>query len=116
MNSTQESSWLGAVIDGECCINVRDEKRWKNARPSLRLTLKMCDKDVVEAFHRITKTTTKICSYEDKRGNYKTTYISVCNGIWAENSLKRAYPYLHKRKKKETDKAFRQNLSHYSKE
>jgi hypothetical protein len=114
VNSQQESSWLDGIIETEGSITTTKPKG--KGRPSLSLTVEMADKDIIETFHKIVKTPKRIYyrNRKQKNSKWKDLFGSRVSGNNAENVLKRAYPYLYSRRKKEIDRALDFNLSHHS--
>lgn len=132
MNSLQESAWLAGILEGEGCFRVQRKSLSPSSssgtRDQLVVSLKMNDRDIVEAATDIMSAAGIV---EDNPNTapsviarkavttttipWGTTYGVAWRGQKAENVMRRVYQYMGVRRKAKIDECLRTpNLSHHS--
>ena len=92
--------WLAGLLEGEGCFSL--QKRWKQSKYDISLSLQMTDKDVVQQAAELMK----VPMYGPvKHLEYKLVWAIHIRGQRAIDWAKKLYPLLSRRRKAQIDKA-----------
>ncbi len=97
--SQPDLQWLAGLFEGEGCIGIFPQGRGCQ-NLGVRLSVEMCDKDVVERFHSLVGTGTFGKRAKKQKPHWKDQWIWRC-GVKNDNAelLGLLYPVFGKRRK-----------------
>ena len=107
----QEWIWLAGLLEGEGYFGAT--KQNESRRMSLRVTLNMTDRDVVEHAHRIVGSDVKIGENRKRPAGWNTTFSIQWIGSDAEWIMRTILPLMGERRKARIEWALRHDLCHH---
>lgn len=98
--NTNDLYWLAGLIDGEGCFIAHSSHRGKYPLRQVRISLEMCDQDVVERVKVITGTTSNVTLRNSRPNrNHRPRYTVHLNGTRAIQWALTMYPIMGERRK-----------------
>lgn len=86
--------WLAGLLEGEGCFGLKNDP--KGGRRSPRVSLAMCDEDVVMTVGRMFNR--KVQTRKPDRPNWSKKYIVDILGKGAVHVMEKVLPYMHSRR------------------
>lgn len=97
--SEVETAWLAGLLEGEGYFGASKVGKTKSRNRTLRVSLVMTDKDVVEKAHRLTGVSTRLGFYAPKdRPSWNPSWSVRWAGKDAEDLMRAILPYMGERR------------------
>lgn len=102
-----EIAWMAALFEGEGCVDMPRSRTDRGGRHSspFRIKFKMCDRDVLERFHRYAGGGILIGPHKPSGLGKKMTYSFSVQGPRAYALLVAFWPWLGERRREQVSKA-----------